>query len=678
MMHQVTDVISKCQARLESTFSPPIISAEDVRRVCDALPGNEQKAEEVRNLAKAHGKSWDVLINFLQSGKPVSQVADLAELITSTVEACDLAVGDAVEGRTALFMLGARGSGKSTTGNWIAGSDYQIVEDEDDDRPYLKTMNEGGSWFRVGDDRQSVTFLPSCKLIPHPLGNDELVALVDFAGFKDTCGEAVTIAFDIAFRKLVRRAAKAHALMVTSITSVDERASALEQSLMKACKLLPTKVNKLESNKPMPAGAECSWVIGVTKCHKMLEVGSKAKFKLMKTAVQDMMEAADSVANLCDFMFDTDGTPQEGGRERFISFVLKASSIPKPTSKMTRLHAACKIEALTSDCLSSDDVERIEVFFKNKYWMDALREKFAKRTELSTIFDKESLEASRDELDKLLNCQKKVVGYLRQRVQYFQRQYTQLQQGFFPLEDECQYIASLVQFCQPRLNSIIVSAGRELCEQEILETTETAKMIKYSLDQLKDKLDAEGVRRIAVAETQLHNTEQIIAESKGYKNAAEMKRNISSGTTIVGSTVSGATALACIPGGVQGMVWTEAAIFATGSSVAGTIAALSGVGLAVLLIGGAVVAYQHGEAVRKDNELQANETRRSGLLVLKGEEQSTSEKIAKVFVESFNELEKLQKATQAASDAYQAQSKAMVGFSVEASRLLTTQSKSSE
>merc|ERR1712241_699207 len=85
----------------------------------------------------------------------------------------------------------------------------------------------------------------------------------------------------------------------------------------------------------------------------------------------------------------------------------------------------------------------------------------------------------------------------------------------------------------------------------------------------------------------------------GYRDAAAMKEKIAAGTTIVGATAA-VSEFGC----VTGLVWTEA----TGASVAGSIASLTGVGLAVLVIGGIYFAHQQKQNQKMQEEMQQMES----------------------------------------------------------------------
>jgi len=241
---------------------------------------------------------------------------------------------------------------------------------------------------------------------------------------------------------------------------------------------------------------------------------------------------------------------------------------------------------------------------------------------------------------------------------YFRKQHSRLMDGFLPLEDEDERIAKLVELCQPRLNSMLVTAGKELCDQEVVQTQNTRESIEKLVKLMQCGLNSEGAERVAKAAENLKSVEQKIAESKGYKDSVEMREHIAVGTTIAGATVAGGIAIVC---GVAEVAVVGGAVVA---------ASATGVGLVLLVAGGICASSLHKQNQELQQEMDAKKATRTRFRGSLKTEEEISDKIEQVFVDSLEQLGELQEATDAVSKAYNAQSVAMANFSVEASRLL--------
>mmetsp|Transcript_38075 Transcript_38075/g.100551 ORF Transcript_38075/g.100551 Transcript_38075/m.100551 type:complete len:880 (+) Transcript_38075:60-2699(+) len=244
--------------------------------------GQPEKTAEIQALGARCQLNVSELAYFFQEGRqrPTTMDKDAiasAELVNQAFDALVAAIERDIQGKAALFLVGATGAGKSTLACWLSGSALSIeyesvpahqVADSGGGRgararmrgqvasrgtPSLRIARGSTEEFSVGRDNiTSHTFLPQAKTVH---AAEKAIVLVDVPGFFDTSGVEVQLAIDLALRHLVNQASSSHIVAMVDITTVASERGASFRRLLE----------KLDRHFPK-VGSKFPFRIAVTRC----------------------------------------------------------------------------------------------------------------------------------------------------------------------------------------------------------------------------------------------------------------------------------------------------------------------------------------------------------------------------------------------------------------------------
>mmetsp|Transcript_42280 Transcript_42280/g.106551 ORF Transcript_42280/g.106551 Transcript_42280/m.106551 type:complete len:886 (+) Transcript_42280:53-2710(+) len=526
------------------------------------------KAEEVEAFAaRRTDLSLSDLAYFFRHGAPSPTTADKravasAELVNQAFDALVGAVEPQIRGKTALFLVGATGAGKSTLACWLGGSPVRIEYGSPANQaaggegsgsggrlggararlcgpsvqrgpPRLCVALGGEEEFPIGQESTtSKTFLPKAKAMDI---EGETVVLVDMPGFGDTAGIEIQIAVDLALRHLVNQAGESLVLALVDIASVAaERGAPLRTLLKKLLRHFPKTEKGFQFR------------VGVTKCDETFAANKEGEW--MNSFVQVLDEC-------CPGMADADDVVININRELYSQTISPSAFLS--TWRRPEQGSQPVQSPLDSDCLDPN----IELFARE--FLHPGFHAFLLRSFIGDAAWQEKLGGESDDNDDALKRAKLYLEALDAYAkQMREASYALVHHQKLSIQRQVPAIDKLLDTKQPRLVLCFLDAEEEfLIEQQKLQL-KNFLMIQVAIEDVRkrDSMTKGHVTELKTKADRVAEQLQAIASNHGYqdlaimigpdegKNFMELPRNIGAATVSLNVLGAIALVLATAPG----------------------------------------------------------------------------------------------------------------------------------
>jgi len=521
-----------------------------------------------------------------------SVVREIADLMCSCLHPFD------IRGKTALFVIGATGAGKSTLCNWLVGHkfsvDSQVVESDfgDDDvvNTVVTTYVGEGRRFVVGDVNESKTFVPNV----FEMSSQKNKLLIDFPGFFDTSAFDVRIGMDLGFRRLVNAfQGRVRIIALVAVQNFDTscaRAESGRMQLQKMLRLVPT------SSTTAPLRGEGSrFCIGISRCDTKFAQNAQTSWRNMQAQVRALDDVlAGSTWNANKHIFE------------------RGKDFQTPSAFLSMLDSDYAIAScLRSDCLDYRDVQYLQKYLVTEEYTGKLMRKIMAKVgapdyqeerkqfngmDAPTLIKRAKLQSARvtkfstwiTESSKVLLREKKMaLGFI--------------DEDFRWMENEN----------QPRLTKVLAQVEQIMMKRILAVANQMFEDMQAHINDLikKEIIIGEDKKKVQTAIEDTSKALDGLAEAAGYQSKESHKNEILLGGTAVVVAAGGATVV-------------TAAVSASAFAVAGLMTG----GVSVLIAGGVagLAAYHHKTSADK---AEAEEK-------IKAEARKTSNQIARIQIDA--------------------------------------------
>jgi len=533
-----------------------------------------------------------------------SVVREIADLMCSCLHPFD------IRGKTALFVIGATGAGKSTLCNWLVGHkfsvDSQVVESDfgDDDvvNTVVTTYVGEGRRFVVGDVNESKTFVPNV----FEMSSQKNKLLIDFPGFFDTSAFDVRIGMDLGFRRLVNAfQGRVRIIALVAVQNFDTscaRAESGRMQLQKMLRLVPT------SSTTAPLRGEGSrFCIGISRCDTKFAQNAATLWKNMQAEVKALDDVlAGSTWNANKHLFE------------------RGKDFQTPSAFLSMLDSDYSIaHSLQSDCLDYKDMEHLQKYLLTEQYQEKLMQEIMAKGEASD-YEKARNHSKPDSMDAQALI--KYVELQSARVTKFSSWITKASEVL--LADQKMALGFIDENFrwmenenQPRLTKVLALVEQTMMKRIVAVANQMFEDMKVHIKDLIEKKiiideDKEKVQKAIVDTSEALDG---LAEAEGYKCKESYKNEILLGGSAVVAIAGGATVI-------------TGAVSLAAFSVVGLMTG----GVSVLIAGSAatIAAYHH----KKTADLAEEEKK------IKAEARTISNKIARLQIGALAEFSGVAKA----------------------------------
>jgi len=520
-------------------------------------------------------------------------VKETAELMMTCLHGHD------ISNKTALFVIGATGSGKSSLCNWLVGHDLAVATKEVENDFGSTTVKEldikfvqGVPQFDISGENKSKTFVPSLYELH---GQDKV--LIDFPGFFDTSAFDIRIGMDLGFRRILNAfGGRAQIIALVAIQNFDTSAArgvSGKEQLQKMRRLVPT------STTPVPQrldGAGSRFCVGVSRCDNNFALDAMKLWTNMEAQVKDLDDVmATSIWNANKHMLKI------------------GKNVMTPTDFLQDLDRNYRVqENIQSDCLDVTDIELFADYLKSDDYTSHLLSVIMKSVGVETcenVVDEEDSmpEAEKKEIMDKQNVEELIAkaGKISEQVKVFATWMSVasanlVNNGTLALENVDETFHWMQEQKQPRLTRALAHVELALMQKVIARAIETHKKLETQMQELINAeviIDEDAVKvKEAISEDKA-NLDGLVA-SLGYKSSQGY-------TTAV---LAGGAAVVAVGGGV-------ATVTVLVSASAYAVAGLCTGGVSCLIVGG-VAAIVGFAAKMKADEVDRRKKLSSELSVL--------------------------------------------------------------